>query len=910
MSIDLLLVLAILAFCVTVLFFLHIKIRKSKYYKSHHYLSLVNQINAFLTQIQKSRKEYITYSTKQRFLSNYAQLRQQCGDKRVLKESVRNYAKMIIDIYDNLDNKVIIWNKEYIRSEMVHNKDLFRNIDGKSLDDEQQLAVVADEDNSLVIAGAGSGKTLTISGKVKYLVDRKGIDSRKILLLSFTRKAASEMQERISERLKINVEAKTFHKLGLEIISNVKGYRPSINSETETDSIIDRFFRENIINNRGIVDDMIRFFGYYLKIPIDMDKVDSLGEAHDYYKDVDLETIKSKIEKLKAKKRTLQGERVKSYEEVIIANFLYMNGINYEYERPYPYKHQNKHRKQYTPDFYLTDYDIYLEHFGISKEGGVPWLSSIEEKKYLDGVSWKRAFHKKNNTRLIETYSYYFSKGILFEKLKELLESHKVKLYDVDYVEVYQKLIIEDKGMHFNEFKKLAKTFIDLFKSRGFSEHQFKLMLQESDRNKNLFFKNRTRLFISIIEPLYRFYQEELRRCEQIDFNDMINMASSFVNKEHVTLDFKYIIIDEFQDMSVSRYKLIKAIRDKTGAKTFCVGDDWQSIYRFAGSDIGLFVDFAKHFGYTKMLKIQKTYRNSQELIDIAGNFIMQNPRQIKKNLRSDKRQKMPIRIFGYEYDFIQAFTAAVEEIIEMSNNGNHEIMIIGRTNYDINALEKNGQASVSSNNKSDVFKVKRANGQVSLIYKKYPNLKMNYLTAHGAKGLEADYVILINMENRLLGFPNKISDDPLLKLVLTDAGSFSFAEERRLFYVAITRTRNVAFLIAPKFKMSVFADELIKKQRIDYEFKTNEVQSGKNPHCAKCQKGYLVPRTNPKNNNNFLGCSNYPLCDYTYRSVELLNDQKMCYKCGGYMIKRENKHGEFFYGCSNYPNCISSLNL
>jgi DNA helicase-4 len=309
------------------------------------------------------------------------------------------------------------------------------------------------------------------------------------------------------------------------------------------------------------------------------------------------------------------------------------------------------------------------------------------------------------------------------------------------------------------------------------------------------------------------------------------------------------------------------------------------------------------------MLKIQKTYRNSQELINIAGKFVMQNPKQIKKDLRSDKRYNNPIRILGYGSDFIQAFIAAVEEIVKQKGNSNSEIMLIGRTNYDINVFVKNGQEPASNNKQLDDFKVINKNGQVSLIYKKYPNLRMTFLTAHGAKGLEAEYVIIINMENRLLGFPNKIADDPLLGLVLTDADPFSFAEERRLFYVAITRTQNTTFLITPQKIMSVFVDELIKNQEIVYEFKTDEEQIINNPNCPKCEKGYLILRENSLNNSKFLGCSNYPLCDNTFKNVEILNDQIKCSKCGGYMVKRNGSYGEF-YGCTNYPVCTNTYKI
>lgn len=185
----------------------------------------------------------------------------------------------------------------------------------------------------------------------------------------------------------------------------------------------------------------------------------------------------------------------------------------------------------------------------------------------------------------------------------------------------------------------------------------------------------------------------------------------------------------------------------------------------------------------------------------------------------------------------------------------------------------------------------------------------MFFLTVHRSKGLEADNVIMINLENRLVGFPNKISDDPVLSLVLTDLDTFSFAEERRLFYVALTRTKNSTYLVAPYFGQSVFVDELIRKQGIKYETITEDKKLVESPNCPQCQKGHLVLRENKNNRSKFLGCSNYPLCENTFKNVELLNNYITCQKCKGYMVKRPSRYGDF-YGCTNYPFCRNTLNI
>lgn len=398
-------------------FIIRTKYKKYKLLKDPTYLSLINSAKSFLNQIENHREVYFTNSMKERLQIDYHDaFNSLCSKPALLKVSSKDESlNKFLETYKNLDQLVKEWNEQYVAQELESNKDFLSNVDGKSLDPQQRKAVVIDEDNNLVIAGAGSGKTLTITGKVKYLVEKKAVKPEEILLISFTKKAADEMQERISQKLQIGVEAKTFHKLGLGIIAKKNGFRPDVFDDI--DKIVNNYLTDEIINDSKAMSQIVTFFGYYLNIPKDMEEFENLGEAHDYYRNVDFETLKSKVfsktNELKRQKVTIQGERVKSIEEVIIANFLYLNGINYEYEKVYPFDSNDPYRKKYRPDFYLPDYDLYLEHFGITKDCRVPWLSEVEAKKYIEGIEWKRNFHNKNNTTLLETYSYFNKDGIL-----------------------------------------------------------------------------------------------------------------------------------------------------------------------------------------------------------------------------------------------------------------------------------------------------------------------------------------------------------------------------------------------------------------------------------------------------------------------------------------------------------------
>ena len=269
--------------------------------------------------------------------------------------------------YKVLNKEVEESNQEYMENERISCRELLENIDGKALDLQQQNVVVSNDDRTLVLAGAGSGKTLTIAGKVKYLCEQEGVKPEDILLIAFTQKSAEEITERISGNLSIPIVASTFHKLGLGIITDATGKRPDVLDDVN--EFIKEYFEKYISNNPKDVKNIIKYFAYYMSIPKNIENFSNLGELYDYEKALDLETIKSKydrckyIEKVDEEKKenrvTLKNEKVKSLEEVIIANFLFLNGIEYEYEIEYPFKSDDPKRKKYRPDFYLKDYYIF-----------------------------------------------------------------------------------------------------------------------------------------------------------------------------------------------------------------------------------------------------------------------------------------------------------------------------------------------------------------------------------------------------------------------------------------------------------------------------------------------------------------------------------------------------------------------
>ena len=283
-------------------------------------------------------------------------------------------------------------------------------------------------------------------------------------------------------------------------------------------------------------------------------------------------------------------------------------------------------------------------------------------------------------------------------------------------------------------------------------------------------------------------YENELRKENSLDFNDMINKSITILDNYGLKKKWKYIIIDEYQDTSLTKFNLIKRIIDLSNAKLLAVGDDFQSIYRFTGCNLNVFLNFTKYFSYSKIMPIINTYRNPQELINIAGKFIMKNKYQQKKNLLSNKHLNNPVIIY-YSNNKI----SALKELLSiLSYQNKQEILVLGRNNKDILKYIDN-----TYKQDNDIYT--------------YNNISFRYLTIHKSKGLESDNVIIINVENKLLGLPTQIKDEKILKYVNNTKDYYLYEEERRLFYVALTRTKNKTYIISPYKNESIFIKEIKK---------------------------------------------------------------------------------------------------
>lgn len=863
-------------------------VNKNKY-QNQVYQHNLQKISEFIDLIQ-SLEDYVTWVQRDQIKAKYSNIGKYFKNKTHYYQKELN-VKKFNDIYQDFDRYIVGYNQSYVFAQKEKLKDYFDDIEGKKLDDQQRTALITDEYSNLILAGAGSGKTLTILGKVKYLIEQRGINPQDILLLSFTRKTVEELNDRLN-KMGLATKATTFHKLGYDILKQYHLDIPVLTNENTLEIVIREYFEKDIVNDLEALQAYIQYISCYMNIPEENDKFDSLGEKINLEKGIDTQTLKSKCEPLNivanSNLDTIQGEKVKSVEELIIANYLYLNGIKYEYEKPYPFGYT-----VYRPDFYITEYDIYLEHFGVDEHNRAKWLSPFYEQKYVEEMKLKREAHITNNTKLLETYSYYNRDKILLQKLSQMLKAEGVVFKPLDAKSIYSKVTSNDNNFG-KELFKLIQSFVNLSKSRRLYHES--LINIFTDRSKALtsFILERQEMFLQFVLPILSKYNKVLEDKNEIDFNDMINRATDIVKRKPPDFSYRYIIIDEYQDISFARFNLIKEIRNLTGAKLICVGDDWQSIYRFAGSDISLFYNFEEFVGRSEKLLIEQTYRNSQELVDISSKYILKNPKQIQKNPKSKKDPlEDPIKLVHYKHgEVVNVFLNEIQTLV--NKYGKKSILVLGRHSFDIHDLIK-----LTSGNK-----IKYIERTGKLLIKGFEDIDISYLTIHKSKGTEADNVIVLNLKNDLLGLPNKLTDDPILSLLLNDNEGYRFAEERRLFYVALTRSKNEVVLLIPP-SISLFAEELINDNNYLVEGLDD---APKTTNCTYCKTGKLVLRENSSNRTQFLGCSNYPRCNQTYSNTNILDQNILCTNCSsGYMIMKKGKYG-MFLGCTNYPGCRNTI--
>ncbi|WP_448654342.1 UvrD-helicase domain-containing protein [Pseudomonas mohnii] len=723
-------------------------------------------------------------------------------------------------------------NNEHTKRELVACEGLLSKVEKRALNDEQARAVICFDNRVLVAASAGSGKTSTMVAKAAYAIDRGFFQPKEIVMLAFNKDAAKELAERAEQSFKrlkmdgVKVRAKTFHRLGLAIIGYATKKKPRVPEWVvkeplafqKLEELVDHL-KDNSVAFRSRWDLFRLVFGRDLP---------------------DFKSMKAppKAGTKAGRLNPIQGDPVKSLEECMIANWLHYNGVEYVYERSYEHDTATATHSQYHPDFYYPDIGLYHEHFALDEQGQPP----EHFEGYLQDTFWKRALHRERGTQLIETTSHQIRQNTWVEHLTHELTSRGIELDPNP-----DRPVPPDRQPPLSATKLigLIRTFIAHVKSNCLTKNELLKRVEELPMG---LFKHRYKMFLDILWPVMDAWNEALKSDGGLDFEDMLVQAAEHVEQGRCVPNFRLVMADEFQDASKARARLCRALVSTPGRHFFAVGDDWQSINRFAGADVSVMTEFREYFGSSQLLKLEQTFRCPQALCDVSSRFVSRNPVQLTKTVYSKTPAVGPAlravmvpdaeRIGHAIISFLEGLVAGLKDgTIPKADDRLIKVCILGRYNKEVKYVPGNWKARF---------------GQF---------IEVSFLSVHRSKGTEADYVVLPSMVSMKRGrsFPSTMTDDPVLGLVMPNGDSYPFAEERRLFYVALTRARRTVVMYTVQSKVSVFVKELA----IDGALQVEDIHGAPvrlNP-CPSCRVGDLM--VHDGKHGPFIRCTNFPECDY-----------------------------------------------
>lgn len=748
---------------------------------------------------------------------------------------------------------------------------------GKPLTEEQRTAALDDNSRQLVIASAGSGKTTTIIAKCLYLISAGKVKGNEILILSFNRSVKEEIRKKLSSKDAKNITIETFHSLGNDIIQKASGKPAPIDPSADEDKngiiatqLITRLVKEIAVTNPGIK----RSINEFRLLCPHQDFQETLNE--DQYKEAMISFPRSG----KSRPKEIENERipcdkeglwVRSQEEQTIVNLLFIKGIKFEYEKQMPDVDFT-----FQPDFYYPDIDLWHEHFAIRKNN-----TSYFGQKYIDDYKRKIETFKQLGIKPLITYSYEFKDNTIEDKILNHLTTNGIEEKPLTQEELErQKSSLTVDGVY-----KVVKDCIKKAKTNNFSSEDIDKKYYEIDD------QFRVSRFKKVFIPIFQQYQHYLQESGTIDFEDMINQATRYLEQGDYHHSYKYILVDEFQDTSKCRSNFINALlTSEPDTKLFTVGDDWQSIYRFTGSDISSITNFSEKFPAIEdkkqsMHKIQETFRTCEPITKIASDFIQKNPDQIEKEVRGRRTTEYEQRKFTHTINFCKV------------------------DRYDTRFIKKVVKTIPKIHKRQSVYILARVNKQFENIdteelMRLRDDLSIDCATIHKAKGLERDIVIVLGLEGGMYGFPGFRTDDPLVSIFLPPEDKHQSSEERRVMYVAMTRARKQVYILNSEIVESEFVKEienLAKKNRVEYKKYFFSDQIRRIRPCQKCKKegrdGWLIIRRNehafPKNSyqsrhrpyrpyNIFLSCNKWDrnkghlpgYCDAK------ISNEKPCPKC------------------------------
>lgn len=784
-----------------------------------------NRVSSLLVRMEPylNTKSYLTGHDKEALESRLATLQAELRTLRLSVEKtneittahprLRGFEDDLTETDQILTNRDE-YNDRFVETELERRRSFFDSVGEEEtvLDQNQREAIVRNDSHNRVIAGAGTGKTLVLTTRVAYLVKYQDVAPEDILVVTFLNEAAEEIQRRLDQEFGVTVDqefgdtgvkASTLHSFGYSVIADAGDGKPDVFDKDDLCHLIgDVLERRTDLVPETFYDHFSDFL-IYSEIP-------TIDEE-------DFETKEEFVEYLRSQEyETLRGESVKSRAEKLIADFLYTHQVEYKYEyRADLYESQSEEDQTetntlrdptadegtidsaYRPDFYLPEADIWLEHFGIDKDGTVAdWFTQSSEE-YIKKIEWAREQFVERDGVLLETYQFEFDTGRLRRTLTHRLTHHNVALDRLSH----EELVNETYELH-NRNIQIQQTFVRFIKlARTFEIEASEIPSRLSaDQPSQYYFGMCGGILLSE-------YQDRLTRSGNIDFTDMIYEAAAILsnNRYSNTLSYEHVLVDEFQDIGQDQLELITQLSGPDDAQLFAVGDDWQSIYSFQGAIVDLFMNFDGRFEYTATTTLDTNYRSPSQLVEASTELIEKNDAQLAKQTAaaSDAPAAVVKHLLGgyREYDYIKYTAELVAHLVEdyvASGSDPNEIMVLCRYDDAVSHLDA----------------VRKRLHERSIPYTSGGNIDqqdgVSVWSIHQAKGREADHVIVTHASEDGMGFPATDRNSELLEPV-QEVDMNTLAEERRLFYVAITRSARTLDVITKSNPedQSRFIDEI-----------------------------------------------------------------------------------------------------
>lgn len=682
--------------------------------------------------------------------------------------------------------------------ELQDNRTFFDSVESSPLTDAQARAAICHDHCVRIVGAAGSGKTSTMVAKAGYLINRALVRPEQIVMLAFNASAAAELEVRAADRferagLKADgLTATTCQALGLRVMAEATGAKPRLAPGHEdghdmrvlAEVIVDLRHRSVLFNSRWVT--FVAVHHQTIR-----------HSPRDHRPEPDTWDGKHQ----RAGWSTLAGVTVKSAAEQQVVNWLHVHGISFEYERPYEHPVADAHGHQYAPDFYYPDIGVYHEHSAV----GPHEPEAAESLGSRRGADWRRAVHADHGTEMIGTLHSAMADGSALAHLEAQLRRHGLDPRVSDVVSD----TVDDLRTH--PLVALLRAAISHSKSNRLSDEDLRARAHGRGSGQGAF----AQLLIDVRQE----WDRRLGASGSIDVEDLLNLATDAVEAGAWSSPYTVVMVDEVQDISRAGAAFVRALTASPHHHLVAVGDDWQSIDRFAGADLSVLLDVESLLGPTETFVLDQTFRNPHPIAQAAAEFIGRHPAQLRKQVTG--RPDPGARITLVQVSDVRSTGSAVAALVDAIPGG-EDVLVIGHEDADAAMAPRARNTS--------------------------------FCTARRAKGLESEHVVIVGANRG--AWPNERTGDSLLEVSMPSDEGFTDAEERRLFYVALTRARRSLTIVAVRDQLSPFVVELIAAGHVaDPAGETVTVDV-----CPTCGVGQLI--TFQGRHGPYRGCNRFPACD------------------------------------------------